>query len=65
MCKTETDSQTLKINVWFPKGTGGGRAVSGVWDCLLNGWSTGICCIAQRILQEYVITYMGEESEKE
>ena len=29
--KTETDSQTLKTNLWLPKGKGG-RDKSGVWD---------------------------------
>ena len=24
ICRTETDSQTLKTNLWLPKGTGGG-----------------------------------------
>ena len=26
ICRTETDSQTLKINLWFPKGTSLGKA---------------------------------------
>ena len=30
--KTETDSQTEKIILWFPKGKGGGRDKLGVWD---------------------------------
>ena len=29
--KTETDSQTQKINLWLPKGEGG-RDKLGVWD---------------------------------
>ena len=28
---TETDSQTMKTNLWLPKGTGGGRDGLGVW----------------------------------
>ena len=33
ICRIETDSQTLKINLWLPKGTGGGgEEVLGVWD---------------------------------
>ena len=32
LCRTDTDSQTLK-NLWFPKETGcGGRDGLGVWD---------------------------------
>ena len=32
LCRTETESQTLK-NLWLPKGTGGsGRGQLGVWD---------------------------------
>ena len=30
--KTETDSQTLKTNLWLLKGKGGGRDKFGVWD---------------------------------
>ena len=31
--KTETDSQTLKTNLWLTKGKGkGGRDKLGVWD---------------------------------
>ena len=31
--KTETDSQTLKTNLWLPKGKmAGGRDKLGVWD---------------------------------
>ena len=30
--KTETDSQTLKTNLWLPKGKGRGRDKLGVWD---------------------------------
>ena len=30
--KTETDSQTLKINLWLPKEKGGGRNRWGVWE---------------------------------
>ena len=33
ICRTETDSQTLKTNFWLPKGTGiGGKDRLGVWD---------------------------------
>ena len=31
-CRTEIDSQTLKTNVWSPKGTGGGE--KGWMGCL-------------------------------
>ena len=34
ICRRETDSQTLKINLWLPKGT----EVRGGMD-----WGTGIC----------------------
>ena len=30
--KTETDSQTLKTNLWLPKGKGGGKDELGVLD---------------------------------
>ena len=30
--KTETDSQTLKTNLWLPKGKHWGRNKVGVWD---------------------------------
>ena len=56
-CRTETDSPTLKINLWLPKGTRGGRqrwtvgvglgcAHWGIW----NGSPIGTCCIAQETL---------------
>ena len=33
ICRAETDSQTLKTNLWLPKGTGeDGRDGLGVWD---------------------------------
>ena len=33
MYKTETDTETLKTNLWLQKGTGGqGRDGLGVWD---------------------------------
>ena len=32
ICRTETDSQTSKTNLWLPKGTGGGRDELRVWD---------------------------------
>ena len=32
ICKTETDSQTEKTNLWLPKGKGEGRDKLGVWD---------------------------------
>ena len=35
ICGTETDSQTLKTNLWLPKGTG--VCVGGVW-----GWTGGV-----------------------
>ena len=32
ICRTETDTQTLKTNIWLPKGTGGGGGDGlGVW----------------------------------
>ena len=31
-CRTETDSQSLKTNLWLPKGTGGEEDGLGVWD---------------------------------
>ena len=56
ICRTKTDSQTLK-NLWLPKGTSGGGegwpgglrlayAHWGIW----NDWSMGTCCIAQGTL---------------
>ena len=53
--RTETDSQTLKINLWLPKGIGGGGwtggleltyAHSGIWSV----WPTGTCYVAQGTL---------------
>ena len=33
ICRKETDSQTLKTNLWLPKGTGGeGRDGLGSWN---------------------------------
>ena len=32
MSKTETDSQTLKTNLWLPKRKGRGRYNLGVWE---------------------------------
>ena len=33
ICRMKTDSQTLKMNLWLPKGTGVmGRDGLGVWD---------------------------------
>ena len=29
--KTETDTRTLKLNFWLPKGTGVGGGMDGVW----------------------------------
>ena len=53
--KTETDSQTLKTNLWLPNGTGGAEGWIGslglayahyhIW----NGRSMGTCCIAEGI----------------
>ena len=56
ICRTETDSQTLK-NLKLAKGTGVevggvdwgfgvGICPRGIW----NDWSVGTCCIAQRTL---------------
>ena len=53
ICRTETDSQTLKTNLWLPKGTGDGGGMN--WGLglafahcsLWNYWPTGTCCIAQ------------------
>ena len=49
ICKTKKDSQTLKTNLWLPKGTGGGKewtgglglayAYCGMW----NECPTGTC----------------------
>ena len=57
----ETDSQTLKTNLWLPKGTGweGGMDWgfgAGIWNTygihcgIWNDWPMGTCCIAQGIL---------------
>ena len=53
ICRSETDSQTLK-NLSLQKGTGGREgqteglglthAHCGIW----NDWPTGTCCVAQR-----------------
>ena len=32
ICRTETDSQTLRTNLWLPKGTFCGEGWSGIWD---------------------------------
>ena len=32
LCRTETNSQTLKTNLWLPKGQVAGRDGLGVWD---------------------------------
>ena len=32
ICRTETDSQTLKANLWLPNGTIRGRYGLGVWN---------------------------------
>ena len=54
--KKETDSQTLKTNIWLPKGRVvgkgwvGGLGLAKAHFCIWNGWSTGTCCIAQRNL---------------
>ena len=32
ICKTETDSQIQRMNLWLPQGTVGGRDRLGVWD---------------------------------
>ena len=50
--RTETDSQTLKTNLWLPKGKDGGEGW--IWNLGLacehyfiwNGWSVGTGCIA-------------------
>ena len=71
--RTETDSQTLKNHLWFPKGTGGGgRDRLGVWDWHMH---TVVYAITGHILdlrysignstQYSVIICMGKESEKE
>ena len=31
-CRIETDSQTLKANLWLPKGMGGSRDGLEIWD---------------------------------
>ena len=57
ICRTETDSQPLKTNLWLPKGTGWGSR-DRVWGLGLacahcgigNVWTMGTCCIAQGIL---------------
>ena len=51
ICRTETGSQTLKTNLWFPKGTGSGRDWLGVWDwhmhtAICNDLQRGTCYIA-------------------
>ena len=55
-CRTETDSQILKTNLWLPKKTGGWEGWTGGlglayahWD-IYNDWPIGICCIAQGTL---------------
>ena len=70
--KTETDSQTLKTNLWLPKGTGGagygwsGGLVLAYAHCgICNYWETGTCCIAQGTLtKNSMIIYMGKKHEK-
>ena len=32
ICRTETDSQTLKISLWLPKGKDGVRDKLEIWD---------------------------------
>ena len=40
ICRTETDSQTLKTNLWLPKGTGGvGRDGLGYGTDICTLWS--------------------------
>ena len=71
ICRTETDSQTLKTNLRLPKGTGGGErwtrglglayAHIGLW----NDWPTGTCCKAQSTLANILWQSMWEKNLKE
>ena len=54
--KAETDSQTLKTNLWLPNGRVCWEGQIGEWGLacvhcgLWNGWLTKTCCTAQETL---------------
>ena len=71
MCRTETDSQTLK-NLWLPKGAGGGSGDRlGVWDWhmhtalygMIGKWGPAVQY--ENPSQYSVMIYVGKESERE
>ena len=64
MCRTETDSQTLK-NLRLPKGTGvWGRDRLGVWDWLIERFANGDLLYGTENSTQYsVIICVGKESE--
>ena len=68
ICRTQTDSQTLKTNIWFPKKSGGGKDGWGIceWhmDTLVYG-ITDLLYSTENSIQYSVIIYMGKKSEKE
>ena len=72
ICRTETDSQTLK-NLWLPKGTGWGRGGMdwgcGIGTCTLRcvEWLTNrdLLYNTENSKEYCVIIYVGKESERE
>ena len=54
ICKIETDSQTLKIISWLPKGKDGWKVKLGVWD---KDTRTSICQVDK---QQGLIIYQRE-----
>ena len=52
ICRIETDSQTLKTNLWLPKGkTGrwpGGLGLADAHFGIWNDWPRGTCLVAER-----------------
>ena len=69
--REKTDPQTLKTNLWLPKGTGGGRDGLGVGDWHMQTEVYGM--IGQRgpavqhreLCMVSMIIYVGKESERE
>ena len=69
ICRTETDSQTLK-NLRLPKVGGGGRDGFRIWigythRGIWNNWPLETCCIAQGTLPSVLWQSMWEKNHRE
>ena len=72
ICRTETDSQTLRAILQLPRGTGGGggRDGLGVWDWHMYTEvprmidQQGTSYSTENSTQYFVIIYVGKESER-